>query len=374
MTSFKIAPEISSYQSVKEFGAKFQFTSKDLILTSHRVYDKHLKNHLNQATFIDFRAYFEGEPTSTAMEKLQQDLNEITYERVIGIGGGSILDVSKLLVIDNSISLEYLFLKKVEPVRTKELILIPTTCGTGSEVTNISVLAIKSLNTKYALAHDALFANHAIMIGELVQDLPYDIFAASSLDALTHAIESFLSPLATPVSLAQSRLAIELLLENYQAISQKGIECYQEKLSEFLMASQVAGWAFGNSSCGPVHGISYPLGTKYHVPHGQSNYTFLIAVLKQYESLDKGGMTTPFDQLKTIVAESLNCDREKWLESLEQLLLGIIPVKKLRAYKIEVEELEEFTASVVVNQKRLLGCGYIEFTKEHILEIYQSVY
>ncbi len=374
MNSFKIAPEISTYDTVADFVREFPFTSKDLVLASKRLYEKYLEKHLGSATFIDFRSYFDGEPTSRDMEKMQQDLSLLNYDRVIGIGGGSILDVSKLLVIDNSISLEYLFMKKVEPHRTKELILIPTTCGTGSEVTNISVLAIESLATKYALAHDALFANHAVMIFELLNDLPYDVFAASSLDALTHAIESFLSPLATPISLSQSRLAIELLLENYLELTAMGTKRYKEKLSDFLMASLVAGYAFGNSSCGPVHGISYPLGTKYHVPHGESNYTFLVAVLKQYQALDDLDGESRFDSLKDIVAKILQCPKEQWLESLENMLLTIIPIKRLSTYEITLGELGEFTDSVYTNQKRLLGCGYLEFNRDHIYEIYQSVF
>lgn len=374
MAKFKITPEIATYKTVSQFIQDFPFTSRDLVVASKRLHEKYLKKHLGPATFIDFRTYFEGEPTSAAMEKMQQELSAIGYDRVIGIGGGSILDVSKLLVIDNSISLEYLFLKKIEPVRTKELILVPTTCGTGSEVTNISVLAIESLNTKYALAHDALFANQAVMITELLHDLPYDVFAASSLDALTHAIESFLSPLASPISLTQSRLAIELLLENYVGLTNMGVEKYREKLNDFLMGSLVAGWAFGNSSCGPVHGISYPLGTKYHVPHGESNYTFLIAVLKQYADLDDYTKQSRYDKLKAIVANVLDCQKDEWLETLEQLLLKIIPIKRLHTYDITIEELDEFTESVYNNQKRLLGCGYLEFDRDHILEIYKTVY
>ena len=374
MNNFKIVPEIAGFETFAQFEAQYQITDRDLILTSKRTYENILAKSNCKGIFVDFRKYFQGEPSDHSLKKLLEDIKSADYDRVIAIGGGSILDVGKLLVIEPNQNMEDLFLKKTVPTKTKELVLVPTTCGTGSEVTNISVLAIESLNTKYALAHDALFANQAVMITELLHDLPYDVFAASSLDALTHAIESFLSPLASPISLTQSRLAIELLLENYGELTNMGVEKYREKLNDFLMGSLVAGWAFGNSSCGPVHGISYPLGTKYHVPHGESNYTFLIAVLKQYANLDNANKQSRYDKLKVIVANVLDCPKEEWLDALEQLLVQITPIKRLRTYNIAIGELDEFTNSVCTNQKRLLGCGYLEFNQKHILEIYKTVY
>ena len=127
------------------------------------------------------------------IEKILCDVKKINYKRVIGIGGGSVLDIAKLLVLKEFSSISDLFEKKITPEKDKELILIPTTCGTGSEVTNITIAKITKIHSKFGLAHDSLYANNAVLIPFLLNEMPYEVFASSSLDALVHAVESYLS-------------------------------------------------------------------------------------------------------------------------------------------------------------------------------------
>ncbi len=109
------------------------------------------------------------------------------------------------------------------------------------------------------LGTDELFADHAVLIPELVKGLPYRFFVASSIDALIHAIESYVSPKANPYTEVFSVKAMELILKGYMQIIEKGEEYRKEIIEEFVIGSNYAGIAFGNTGVGAVHALSYPL-------------------------------------------------------------------------------------------------------------------
>lgn len=117
------------------------------------------------------------------------------------IGGGTIIDIAKILALDSILPIEDLYDGKLPIKRTKKLVLVPTTCGTGSEVTNIAILALTRRHTKKGLANDCMYADSAVLVPELLKGLPFKFFATSSIDALIHAMESSLSPkgYATPL-------------------------------------------------------------------------------------------------------------------------------------------------------------------------------
>jgi len=135
-----------------------------------------------------------------------------TYKRIIAIGGGTIIDIAKIFALKNVLPILDLYDGKIPPIKEKELILIPTTCGTGSEVTNISILSLISRGTKRGLAVDEMYADSAVLIPELMNSLPFPIFATSSIDALIHAIESSLSPKANESTRLFGYRAIEMIL------------------------------------------------------------------------------------------------------------------------------------------------------------------
>ncbi|MCB6367458.1 iron-containing alcohol dehydrogenase, partial [Intestinibacillus massiliensis] len=173
-------------------------------------------------------------------------------------------------------SVHDLYFKKAEVVPEKELIAIPTTCGTGSEVTNISVAIVRDDNgntTKLGLVSDLLIPSSVCLIPEMLKTLPYAPFASSAIDALIHAVESYLSPSrATMTSELYGVKAMELILEGFRRIREGGEEARFNYLDEFVTAACYAGIAFLQAGCATVHAMSFPLGGTYHVPHGESNY------------------------------------------------------------------------------------------------------
>ena len=197
MHSFRVVPEIRQYDTTKEFCADLHIGKGDLLLISESLYDKFFKLHDKGAIPVFYRQYGSGEPTDLMVEGIYRDLQGLSYQRVIAVGGGTILDVAKLFALKNISPVVDLYDRKLEIQKEKELILVPTTCGTGSEVTNISILELTAKNTKLGLADDALFADKAVLIPELLKNLPLRFFATSSIDALIHSIESFTSPKAS---------------------------------------------------------------------------------------------------------------------------------------------------------------------------------
>ncbi|MDD3173346.1 MAG: 4-hydroxybutyrate dehydrogenase [Herbinix sp.] len=371
MTQFRLKSTIQIFESCKEFCESFHITEGDLIITSGHIYENYLKGLIGSATVINMRKYGNGEPNDRMVEAILDDIKDISYHRVIAVGGGSILDVAKLFVLKNISPVQDLFERKLPIIKEKELIMVPTTCGTGSEVTNISILELLTKKTKLGLAVDELFADYAALIPQLLETLPMHSFATSSMDAFIHAIESYLSPKANAFTQMYSKQAMELIINGYQIIADKGEQERLPIMKNFLLASTYAGIAFGNAGCAAVHALSYPLGAVFHIAHGESNYAMFHGVFEKYEKLAPNGK---IKELNEFLSELLGCSLGNVYKVIEELLEAILPKKSLSSYGVTFEQLEEFTDSVMANQGRLMANNYIALTREDVLEIYRSVY
>ena len=134
-----------------------------------------------------------------------------------------------------------------------------------------------------------MYADEAVLVPELLNGLPFAVFATSSIDALVHAVESSLSPKATPFTKLFGYKAIEMIIRGYQEIAANGPDARLPLMKDFLIASNYAGIAFGTAGCAAVHATSYPLGGTYHVAHGESNYAMFTGVLKNYMEIRQDG-------------------------------------------------------------------------------------
>ncbi len=171
--------------------------------------------------FFFHDTYGKGEPSDLKINKLLKDAKLSTFNRVIAIGGGTVMDIAKLFVLKDLEDCTDAFERTIDFVKEKELICIPTTCGTGSEVTNLTIAEITSKSTKMGLGDSSLLPDQAHLIPELLIDLPYDVFMHSSIDALIHATESYLSPKATAITELYSLKSIEMILRLYREMSTK---------------------------------------------------------------------------------------------------------------------------------------------------------
>lgn len=371
MKLLKIKPEIQKFDTFKEFAEEFKITKGDFVLTNEFLYEPFMKDLNTGADFLFQEKFGMGEPSDEMINNILKELKGKNYKRIIAVGGGSIIDISKLLVLQEVDDCVEYFERKVPLTKERELIIVPTTCGTGSEVTNITISEIKSKKTKMGLAADELLADYAVLIPELVKGLPYKFFLTSSIDALIHATESYVSPKSNCFTELFSVKAIELILKGYMEIIQKGENYRFDILEDFVVGSNYAGIAFGNTGVGAVHALSYPLGGTYHVPHGEANYQFFVEVFKYYNKLNPTGKIA---KLNKIIADIIDAKESEVYDALGTLLSNLLNLKQLKEYGMKPEEIDGFTDSVIATQQRLLTNNYVPLSREDIYTIYKALY
>ncbi len=364
-------PELHSFRSCKEFVEEFHVGPGDLVLTNEYIYQPYFGAMDLKCTVLYQEQYGMGEPTDVMAEAILKDAVKSGCGRVIAIGGGTVIDIAKVLAVGGEESIDALYDMAPELPKQRELVILPTTCGTGSEVTNISILNRTRLGTKMGLVGPAMYADAAVLIPQLLEGLPFGVFATSSIDALVHAVESSLSPKATSYTKLFGYKAIEMIIRGYQTIVQEGPEARLPLLKDFLIASNYAGFAFGTAGCAAVHAMSYPLGGKYHVPHGESNYAMFTGVLKNYLELKQDGEIAV---LNRYLADLLGCDVAQVYDRLEELLDQILPKKPLHAYGVTEEDLTEFTKSVMETQGRLMANNFVPLDQDRVFKIYQELF
>ncbi len=370
MKQLAIKPVIHAFDTCKEFCEEFKIGEGDLIITNEYIYNPYFTDLGIKADVMFQEKYGAGEPSDEMAEAMFDDMKG-NYKRIIAIGGGTIIDICKIFALKNVKPILDLYDGKAEIIKDKELILVPTTCGTGSEVTNLSILELKSRHTKMGLALDEMNADCAVMVPELLKGLPFKFFATSSIDALIHALESSLSPEATPYTELFGYEAIKMILKGYMEIAKNGEEARIPLLKDFLIASNYAGVAFGNAGCAAVHAMSYPLGGTYHVPHGEANYALLIGVFKAYMELDPNGK---IKKLNKFIADIIGCKEDVVYEEMEKLLNKILQCRPLREYGVTKEDLEIFTETVMTKQGRLMARNYAVLNRDKVYEIYSKLF
>ena len=370
MTDFAVKPAVRMCDTCKEMAEALDLGPQDLLFTNDFLYDPYFAPLGLKCPVLFQEKYGLGEPTDEMVEAIYKDMPK-DVKRIVAVGGGAVLDIAKVLILKHVSPVLDLYDGKAPLEKGKELVLVPTTCGTGSEVTNISILALISRKTKKGLADPCMFADEAIMIPELLKGLPFKVFATSSIDALVHAVESGLSPKASTFTEMYSYEAIRMIINGYKKIVAEGQDARMELLGDFHTASTYAGIAFGNAGCAAVHAMSYPLGATYHVPHGESNYAMFTGVMKMYMQLAPKGR---IEKMNAYIADLLGCGTDVVYEELEKLLNNILQKKALHEYGVTEEDLEKFTDNVMNAQGRLMANNYTELSRERVSEIYKNLF
>ena len=373
MKMLSIKPTIYKFKTAEEFAAEFKIGVGDLVITNEYIYQPFF-GKLNLGCDVLYQEkYGAGEPSDDMAEAMYKDIKG-DHKRVIAIGGGTVIDISKLFALKTVSPILDLYDGKTEIVKDKELVLVPTTCGTGSEVTNIAILALNSRGTKKGLAVDEMYADSAVLVPELLNGLPFRFFATSSIDALVHAVESSLSPKATPYTKLFGYKAIEMIILGYQKIAAEGREARIPLLGDFLLASNYAGLAFGTAGCAAVHALSYPLGGKYHIAHGVSNAILLAPVMRFNEPACRALLAQAYD---TCVHGEKMCETQAEKSSyiiawLEKIVKDLDIPTSLSVFSVPAEDLESLVEAGL-SVKRLLNNNMREVTADDAREIYRSI-
>jgi alcohol dehydrogenase len=247
-------------------------------------------------------------------------------------------------------------------------ILIPTTSGTGAEVTNISVMALG--NTKDVITNDLLLADVAIVDPELTVTMPSRVTAATGADALTHAIESFISVNANPYSEGLALQAIRIIGSSLKQAFENGND--KDARTNMAYGSYLAGLSFFNAGVGAIHALAYPLGGQFHIAHGDSNAVLIPYVLGYIRKTCESKLAII---LQTLTGKHYELNKEdasiKCVETLAELMNDIGIPKTLAGFNIP-DSASHQLAEDGIKQKRLLARCPMTLTEENIFEIYQA--
>ena len=266
---------------------------------------------------------------------------------VLSIGGGSAIDASKAM---------YYFAKKQGAFSEAILIAIPTTSGTGSEVTSFSVITDAERGTKYPLVTKEILPDVAILDADLVLSLPGNITADTGMDVLTHAIEAYVSTKATDFSDALAEKAIKLVFEYLPKAYKNGQDV--EAREKMHAASTLAGMAFNTASLGINHSLAHAAGAKFHVPHGRLNSILMPHVIKYNAGIEFNNRNRQATD-KTVasryqdIAKLLGCSASSPVSGVRQLVEAIKKLQRklemptsLREYGVKADAFAQYKVEI----------------------------
>ena len=294
---------------------------------------------------------------------------------VLGFGGGSSMDVAKIIAIlahpEQTQQLQDLYGVGNAKRPRLPLILVPTTAGTGSEVTPISIVTTGE-TTKTGIVCPALYADVAILDATFTRNLPAQITAATGIDAMVHAIEAYTSKIKkNPYADMLAKQALRLLNKNLKLVLQDGHNL--EARQHMLVGSMLAGQAFANAPVAAVHALAYPLGGHFHLSHGHTNALVLTEVLKfnapqakqQYAEL-----MTWLDPYSTGSTDGL-CDL--FIDHMQNHLDRSGLVLKLNQLQVPEQMIDQLAEDALL-QTRLLQNNPRELHLDDAKNIYTAIY
>lgn len=314
-----------------------------------------------------------AEPSVEIGNEIVKEVREANPDLIIGLGGGSTIDLAKAasLVAPQEGNIEnYLNLTGDLKLDNRKIpnILMPSTSGTGAEVTDIAVFSTG--DSKDAITDPLMIADYAIADPFYTYSLPPKVAAASGVDALTHAIESFTSVEATPLTDNIAAGAIEKIYANIrEAVWDKTNYAAKDELS---LGSLMAGLSFYNAGCAGVHALAYPLGGNFKIPHGESNAVLLPYVYDEIikSCSNKLSQLAPVFNIETGGKNNMEISKDI-TDKLFDLVKETGLPENLQHYNIEESDIELLTENAL-KQTRLLSRSPLELTGSVIRNIYKN--
>ena len=296
-------------------------------------------------------------------------------DAIIGFGGGSSLDVAKVIALladpRQNQSIQDIYGVNNAKAPRLPLILIPTTAGTGSEVTPISIVTTGE-TTKTGIVSPILYADTAILDATFTTGLPAHITAATGIDAMVHAIEAYTSKIKKNFYADMlAKQALKLLNKNLTPVLVNGQDL--DARQNMLLGSMLAGQAFANAPVGAVHALAYPLGGHFHLSHGHTNALVLLEVLKFNAPNAKHLYAELMQWLDPYSKGSIDGLCDLFIDHIQRHLDGSGLTLKLRDLGVPEHMLETLARDAML-QTRLLQNNPREMTYEHALKIYQAIY
>ena len=315
----------------------------------------------------------QADPPDHVVEAVAARAGEFGCQLVIGLGGGSSMDVAKLVAVllAGSQPLAAMYgIDKVEGDRLP-LVQIPTTAGTGSEVTPIAIVTTGA-TTKSGIVARQLYADLAILDATLTTGLPAAITAATGIDAMVHAIEAFTSSrLKNPISDQLAIQALRLLSQHLLGACNDGQNLQAREA--MLFGAMLAGQAFANAPVAAVHALAYPLGGRFHLPHGLSNALVLPHVLRFNAEAAAANYAMLADAMLPGLQGSQDARTMAFIGHLEDLIAATKLPMRLRDHGIDESALPQLAQDAML-QTRLLVNNPREVSESDALAIYQRAF
>ncbi|EIW87998.1 alcohol dehydrogenase [Alishewanella agri BL06] len=314
-----------------------------------------------------------AEPEMAVVETCRDLFVQHQCDGIIAVGGGSAMDTAKAVAVfvGDERPLSELFGEDQVASRRYPLICLPTTAGTGSEVTNISILADTEAQIKKGIVSNELLPDVAIVAPELTLSCPPSVTAASGIDALVHAVESYLSNFATALTEPYSLAAITKIRASLERAYRQPDDLAARE--EMATASLMAGLAFGNAGVGAVHALAYPLGGRYHLSHGMSNAVMFVPVMRWNQAACPGRFVALAHAFGA-APDIRNAEAGEYVLSEIQRLCDAVNIpSQLRAFNIPESALSEL-ALAASGVTRLLRNNPRELSVSDIEDIYREAY
>ncbi len=350
---------------------------KPLLVTDKGVRQSGSLSHINeQLAECHYGIYDQvpPEPEIAVVKDCSRAFREGGHDGIIAVGGGSAMDIAKCTAVnvDHDGELEELFGENLVSQRRIPLIVIPTTAGTGSEVTNIAILSDPAAQLKKGIVSDYLLADVAIVSPEMTLSCPPSVTAASGVDALVHALEAYLSNFASDITDALAIKAMGLIINALPKAYARGDMLTARE--DMATGSLLAGLAFGNAGVGAVHALAYPLGGRYHISHGVSNALLLPHVMQ----VNKMACIERFSDIAAAFGEpvhqlSAREAAERVIDRLHALCTEVNIPANLRALNIPESDLPQL-AEEAFGVERLLRNNPRRLSVDDILGIYRAAY
>ena len=332
---------------LKEMKKKKAFIVTDRVLAELGYVDKITK--VLDENGIDFRVFSEvaPDPTLAIARKGAEAMRSYNPDVIIALGGGSPMDAAKIMWVlyehpeANFHDLAMTFMdisKRIYPFpkmgQKAMMVSIPTSAGTGSEVTPFAVITDEQSGVKYPLADYELTPDMAIVDAELMMNMPKGLTAASGIDALVHAIEAYVSVLASEFTNGLALEAIRLVFKYLPQAYNEGTTNVKAR-EKMAHASTIAGMAFANAFLGICHSMAHKLGAEHHIAHGVANGILIDHVIR-FNAVDNPRKQASFPQYKypnakwryAKIAEYLNLGGKNDDEKVENLIKAIQNLKK----------------------------------------------
>lgn len=315
-----------------------------------------------------------AEPTCDQAQNIVDRFKASGADYIVAIGGGSVMDIAKLASI--LATEEYKVRDLLEnPLSGKKCIsslMIPTTAGTGAEATPNAIVAVPEKELKVGIVNPEMIADAVILDAEMIKNLPRKIAAATGVDALAHAIECFTSKKANPFSDTFALEALDMIFNHIERACDDPDA--MEAKNQMLIAAFYAGIAITASGTTAVHALSYPLGGKYHIPHGAANAMMLVPVMKFNEPACRARFAAAYDRIACDGDRTLSDEQKSaWIiRRMDEIVKHLEIPSSLKDYGVSADDLEILVASGMEVQ-RLLTNNMREVTEEDARKLYLEI-